>query len=431
MSHDDNGHSLRLAMLSSKTQEMMENFHDFLERKGKTRLDLKMGIAQFYHDEDLASQLSERISQDGADTGIASADLERLVEHFAVPQMVKRMGSADALSKIAAGTYNDKKRIDSWWLYNEAVFLRGLEGQVIKGKRVFGQVGVIDGASTGRGKTGLGIKLGEIALANPDYGFVTNVQMVGDIPESVASRVFIASRMSTLIRSVLALKREGKKVLVLLDEALFFFGRQDAMKDDIKRFDKFVRWIRKLGISLVLIVHDYETDIPEKFKAFVRNRFTKRTLKDLLVVVTADHFKFRRDITEVPDASLLPYDSESRGAFTMDLDILALSEYLTTQLEANPEADEDELTNRYLDNPHAAAQEDPFNRAPPRAPTVIERRVAEVLADSSAFVDEHGELSIDRMMARWGVNRQSAKAVSDIVVQKSALVVAKTRKTRP
>ena len=425
---ENNADSLRLAMLSSKTQEMMENLHDFLETKGKTRLQLKMGIAQFFADDALAAQISERVTRDGSDTGVASPKIEQLVEHYLVPQVVKRMGGADALSKIAAGTYSEKKRVDPYWLYNENAWVRGLEGVTTKNGPMFGQFGVIDGQGTGRGKTGWGVRLGEIVLAR-GHAFVTNVKLTG-IPEEWDARVAVVSRLSALVRALIAYKKLGLKVYVLLDEALFFFGRQDPSTREVRDFDKFARWIRKLGASLVLITHDYDTDLPEKFKGFVKTRFTKTSLKELLAVILADHYKLRRAVGDVPDAARIRYESESRGAFTMDLDVLELADYLTRQLEANPEADEDELTLRYLDDPAGAMESDPLEVGPePRGKlSEVERRARYVQDHLGDFTDEAGSIRVTAVMSHFGLNRGPARDVAEIVAQRAGRSLAREKK---
>lgn len=396
---------VRLQMMKTAGQEMMENFSDFLAKKGKTRLELKVGIAQWFADADRAEALDDEITKEGSVSEVASPELEQLVESYAVEQFVKHKDSMDPLTKLCLGTASDKKRHEPYWLFNEDAWIRGLEGSRTKTGPMFGQFGHIGGKGTGKGKTSFGTRLAEITTRHPTYHVVTNIRMTP--PDDVADRVHFVTRLSQLLRWLLVIKMKGGRTVAIGDESLFFFGRQDAMSKEVRDFDKLMKWFRKLYASLVLIAHDFEKDIPEKAKVFFTTRIEKKNLREMRVVITADHYKLNKPVDDVPDADW-PFESEGRGGLEMDVDIQHFHDWLNAQ-EAESSEEEDRLMLTYLDNPELWQKADRAGNAGSGMAQLDEFHAAEeVAANRAQFFTVKGKPDVGAIRKRFRCDEDTA-----------------------
>jgi hypothetical protein len=402
-----------LEVARSASHAAVREFERFLKREGKTRHELLLGILRWGHNPNAIEPLEERIRAEGPMQEVASGKLEALTSSVLVKEFVDRVGTLDGVSKLLVGSYDPDDEGTHYEIYNPAIWLWGLEGpRKSGGAPMMGQFGHIGGRKLGRGKTSWGASLAKIAVERGHH-VLTNIRFKA-LPEDAAPLVHRITRLSDLIRQAIAVKRQGKCSIAIVDESLFVFGRQDAMTKEWRDFDKFVRWVRKLHMSLVFITHNFDLDVPEKFKPFVTTRFEKPALKQLDVRITSDNFHFTKHLRGAPKPEW-ECDDESRGGLDVDVDIQALHDHLT-QNAAVEDVDEDELTLRFLGE-QAAARGAP-GMAPERSR--MEERVAIILANPSDYQDAKGALDLAAIMTRFGISRSTAADIAQIVNRRRA-----------
>lgn len=405
--------NIRFAMLKAAGKEVTENVSRFLRKKGKSRHELKMGVLQFFHDANEAEAIDEMITREGRADETASMELERLVESKLAGQFIELKASMDPLSKLVLGVWNDDDTKRPYWFVNEAAWIRGLEGDRPKGKPQFGQFGHISGKGTGKGKTSWGVRLAQITLRQPSYHVVTNIRFTP--PDELGARVHFVSRLSDLFAVLLRIAMAGEYALVILDEQAFFFGRQDAMSEKVNHFDKLMKLFRKVHASGVLVGHDFDKDLPEKAKVFMTSRFEKRSLKELSVVIVADHYKLNERVVDVPDADW-PFETYSTGGLAMDLDVPHMLEWLNAQNAGSTEHERVLLLD-YLAHPEWWSEETPTPTTPAAGPPELDEyaAAAEVRANRERFFNGRGKPDVGAIRQHfraYGISQDKAYAIA-------------------
>lgn len=396
MTDEAGAQTIRLNLLKGAGQEMAERFWAWVEKPGKTRLEAIQGVSIFFSDPARA----DAYTQDLLATGLPldqqlDEDEERVLHALAVGQFVEKVGSFDALSQICIGTASNEKRYEPWTLYNPAAFLGGFAQP--------GHFGLIHGPALGVGKTSFAVLLMPHALQSPDVHVLTNIWV--SPPEDMEERVHQVSKLSDILRIGLELESQGKRWLCILDEALFFFSRQEPMSKDVRDFDRFIRWVRKLNGCIILITHFEERDIPEKAKPFLTTRFKKPSKGVVHVDIRTDQYVIVRRITGVPNATW-PFETKGKAGLDMDIDIAHLHKWLNSR--APPDLDsERRLMFLYLDDPKAREEnleegEDPEDEDPDEA------RIEEIRANPLAFRKPNGKVDVQEVMEYFGVKQGKA-----------------------
>ena len=222
--------------------------------------------------------------------------------YFADPtSMVLEMGS-----KLA-----DEQAI-SWQMLNPNLFIANF--------REKGMFGVIDGAP-GHGKTDFACLLMEEMLKEK-ISVMTNIKIDG-------APVFIFTKISELLIEILENHRydDEKPWVAIIDECAQLANKKRAMSERVIQFENLARIIRKLGGSLLMIVHNFHRDTPSLLQDWIIDgygqRYTKKSKKVALIELKGENVKFFDFVRNIPPTRLKFYTTDM-AAVQFDVDMRKL-----------------------------------------------------------------------------------------------------------
>ena len=390
---DDN---ITMQMRQGIGRGAQENVWRYLNTECLTQEEALRAITLFFWDADAAHAWTEQVLLDRQENGhvvdVLEPSLDAAFRAMLSSQWVKKVGNLDALSILSAAGATEDRMWETYRLYNEDVFVETLLTP--------GRLGLIHGPAMGVGKTDYAVRLMPPIVASGVHDIVTNIPVVLPQGHPARERVHVESRLSSSLKRLLELKRAGRKAVWFLDESNSFLSKQDASSKNVKDFDKLLRWFRKLGVSVVLLTHLSERDVPSKWMEFITVRFTKERKTTVRVDVRDAELHLFKRLSGVPRATW-EFDTYGLGGLDMDVDMQDLVAWINSQ---GPDQDVFQLMRRYLDTPslHGTAGEQP------EEDERDDFDLADEIAQNSEYWQENGRADIVAIRRAFKVTQGKA-----------------------
>ena len=269
----------------------------------------------FVHEDKIAAVLRalHKIEANGGNLDMKMADGRTFREWFEEISYMEYVSKftyfADPTSMVLEmGSREVEDKSYSWQMYNPNLFIANFRNR--------GTFGVIDG-SPRQGKTDFGCLLIEEMLKE-GMQIKTNIKIEGSPPG-----IFQFTKITDFLRNVVQhhdYYDPDDIWVVIIDEFAQLSHKKRAMSTRVIHFEHLARIIGKLGGSLIMIVHDFEKDVPTLLQRWTTQKYRKMSKKLVLIELQGDRIKFFDYVSNIPPTNL-KFITTDMAAVQFDVDM--------------------------------------------------------------------------------------------------------------